>query len=173
MPRRRVSRPAAALACGAVGWAAMTLAFATTVVPAATGCTTRTCDSSSGTWKTGDWIDENTWETSNVNGAWMPYRGNETITIFVNGPDGRDAGSGPPPYSVESYIGFVEDGGDHPNSDDTDAGNNFTPGAGAEVEYLDWSHDRVVVLNNTCATYVARFVIHFPPSEADASSNAD
>lgn len=159
-------RRAVALACGAAGWGALTVAVATTIAPAATGCATHQCDASSLAWTTGDWIDANTWETSNVTGKWMPYDGNATITISWTRPDGRV------PYSVEPYVGVANDGGDNPNQDDIDGGDNFINGAGALVEYLDWNTSHVILLNSTCASYVARFVIHFPPLPSDASATA-
>jgi hypothetical protein len=165
-------RTTVALAWGVAGWAALTIAFATTVAPATTGCATHQCDPSHFTWTTGDWIDENTWETSDINGRWMRYDGNATVTIqWSSHPDGRV------PYWVDASIGLEEDGGDNPNGGgDDDGGSNFVPGAGSVVEFLTYGtskENHVIVLNNTCADYLARFVIHFPPRESDAAASSD
>jgi hypothetical protein len=144
----------------------MALAFATTVIPAATGCMTHQCDASTLTWTTGDWIDPDTWETSDINGRWIPFDGNQTLTIkwTANGGPART------PYDVTPTIGVVENDAPNPNQNDGDAGSSFTPVAGQGVEYLHWAADGVVVLNNSCASYLARFIIRFKPVPVDASA---
>jgi hypothetical protein len=145
----------------------MTLAFATTVMPAATGCMTRQCTGSTLTWTTGDWIDQDTWETNDVNGPWIPYDGNETLTIKWTNPDGGPART---VFDVTPYIGVVGSGASNPNQDNDDGGTNFTWGAGQVVENLHWTEDSVVVLNNSCAPYLARFIIFFRPLPVDAGT---
>jgi hypothetical protein len=168
-----VRRRALALACGAAGWGTLTVALATTIAPAATGCATHQCDASSLEWTTGDWIDDNTWETNDVTGRWIPYEGNATLTITWANADGRPTPkTSRVPYAVDPYVGVEEDGGDNPNQDDLDAGSNFISAAGSLVEYLTWNMNRVVVLNSTCAKYNARFVIHFPPLQSDTGAAA-
>ncbi len=164
-------RTTVALAWGAAGWTAMTIALATTVAPATTGCTTHQCDPQQPlAWATGDWIDENTWETSDINAPWMPFHGNTTVTITWSHPDGRV------PYWVDASVGIAEDAGDNPNGGgDNDGGSNFIPAAGSVVEFLTYGttkENHVIVLNNTCAFYLARFIVHFPPRESDASAAA-
>ncbi len=166
MPRR-----ATALACGAVGYGAVVLGLTTTIVPAATGCTTHQCDAHSLDWRTGHWIDDNTWETSELDEPWIPYDGNSTVTITWDNPDGSSTPNATRcPYNISPYIGVSSDGRETGNGD-PDAGNNFSPGAGAEVEYLDWTKSHVTVLNNTCSPYLARFVIEFPDAGTAAASD--
>jgi hypothetical protein len=155
----------------------MALALAATVAPASTGCTTRQCDGHTSNWTAGRWIDANTWQTNDVNDAWIPFDGNSTVNIYwsVTNPYAqalpRDI------LNVFPYIGVSDDGRDSPNGD-SDAGNNFTNAAGQPVEYLNWpgpggQPQLLTVFNDSCAPYLASFVVQFIPLSDDAGTAPD
>lgn len=125
-------RPAA-LACSALGCTAVGVALAT-AGPAATGCTTHQCDSSTYDWfpmealpdggqsPGGFMIDENTYVSNAIDSDWLDYHGMTTVQIWFP-PEvlGRRAllprvwvGLDPTPNGGDAYVN----------------GDNYAPGAG-------------------------------------------
>jgi hypothetical protein len=170
-----VRRRAAALACSVVGCGAVAFALGTSVAPV-TGCNTRQCDGNTTNWTTGHWLDANTWETGDVNDPWIPLDGNSTVNIYWYGMDPSAQDPARDVYNVSSFVGAVDNGQKTPNGA-IDAGNTFINGSGQPVEYLGWpapgQPQRVTVFNDSCASYLTRFVVQFVPLGDDAAAAAE
>jgi hypothetical protein len=137
-----------------VGCAAGAAAVSIEALCALSGCYTHQCDPSLSDFGGGRMLDENTYETNGVDEPWLDYPGNVTLTVHY--PD-----VGRVPTSIDPYVGISR----YPNGPDS----NWTEAAGALAEYSSLSRTSFQVSNKTCASYFARFVVHFPPiSRADA-----
>jgi hypothetical protein len=125
------------------------------------GCYTHQCDASTRTFVVSDGgglIDDNTFETSPVDGAWLAYPGNAVIRISYPMDMGR-----PMDWFI-SYVGISE----HPN----EAGSNYTIASGGLAEISSSDNAGFSVKNNTCASYFARFVVHFLPRDAGVAADS-
>lgn len=156
-PRRR-GRLAVA-ACGVTTTAALACALAT--VTATPACLTRACDPSQELFglKEGEGrlLDEDTWESSPLDGKWLPYPHQRTWVLFYGGyMKGRT------PTSVQVFLSADE----RPNQ----AGSNFTQGGGDVVKMYNVTSDSMGLVNGTCADYFVRVVVKAPrfPAPADA-----
>jgi hypothetical protein len=120
------------------------------------GCTTHQCDTSTATFAGGHLVDPQTYETSGPNDDWISFPGQ--VTLHVLFPPGV-AGT---PVSIDSYIGT----GVSPNGGpDFQGGNLWSPCAGELCEFFFLDSTGFYVLNASCATYYARFVVHFAPRD--------
>ncbi len=142
---------ASTLACAAV----FVSAFAT---PA---CLTRACDPSQKTFGLepgeGRLLDEDTWESSPLDGKWLPYPHQRTWVIYYGGyMKGRK------PSSIDVFLAADE----RPNQ----AGSNFTVGGGDVVKMYNVTDDSMGLANGTCADYFVRVVVHAPRAAADAGA---
>ena len=134
-----------------------------------TGCYTNQCDPTSAAYPAGDaspvgeMVDENTYETSPIQEPggdaaesmepWIRFPGQVTLTVtFPTATGGRT------PYGIEAYVGVSP----QPNL----SGSNFSGGAGALAEISAVTSTGFTAVNNTCALYYARFVVHFPAIDA-------
>jgi hypothetical protein len=106
-------------------------------------------------------VDENTYETSPIeqpdsgvgsDEPWIPYPGNSTVTVTF--PDAGRSGARRVPYDVVPYVGVTA----QPDLPDA----NFIVAAGALAEINNVTPEGFTVVNNTCGSYFARFVVHFP-----------
>jgi hypothetical protein len=191
-----VRKRPAVLACSALGCTAVGVALAT-AGPAATGCTTHQCDSSSYDWfpaerlpdggqtAGGFMVDENTYVSNaiigNINSDWPGYNGMTTIRFWFP-PEvlGRTpelpfvwVGLDPTPNGGDAYV--VPD--------------NYTMASGqlAILNFLETAPaDKnpgghavgggVWVTNGTCASYFVHVEVHFvdggSPVDAQADSGA-
>jgi hypothetical protein len=149
--------------------------------PSATGCTTNQCDPNTaqypdgdgGDGRVGEMVDENTYETSPVqqpvggsgsSEPWIRYPGNVTLTVRF--PPAAVAVIGPrSPVWIDAYVGVSA----QPNAPDS----NFTQASGGLVETYSWSPAGFIALNSTCASYYARFVVHFPARDGSAQVPLD
>ena len=106
----------------------------------------------------GRMIDENTWESSPIDGKWLHFSSGHIWFFEVPALGDRI------PYSIETYISPVED----PNVFRTDrAPANFTMGGGNLAELSGVGPNRFVVRNGTCAEYYVRVVVQVPPKPTD------
>jgi hypothetical protein len=136
------------------------------------GCYGHSCDATSGSYGTkpgeGRMIDENTWESSPIDGKWLHFSSQHIWFFEVPALGDRV------PYSIETYISPVED----PNH----AFSNFTMAGGNLAELSNVGPNRFIVRNGTCAEYFVRVVVQVPPKptqiapgtpgEVDASAEA-
>lgn len=117
------------------------------------GCYGRNCDGTSGTYGNkpgeGKMIDENTWESSPMDGVWLHYSSGHIWFFEVPALGDRI------PYSIETYISPIEEPNDKPG--------NFTMAGGNLAELSGFGPNRFVVRNGTCAEYFVRVVVHVPP----------
>jgi hypothetical protein len=169
-----VRRPFALLACGAAG-ASIFGVLAMSALPAATGCSTTQCDAPTPppTYTGGEMIDENTYETSPIQvpdggaegGApWLPYPPSVTLKVLFP-VEAAAVIAHRQPDDIEAFIGISA----QPNGSDA----NFTPASGAAVEFHSATPDGFTVVNDTCASYHARFVVHFPAIGVAAQPRGD
>lgn len=126
-------------------------------------CLTRACDPSQGLFglKEGEGrlLDEDTWESSPLDGKWLPYPHQRTWVLFYGGyMKGRT------PTSVEVFLSADE----HPNQ----AGSNFTQGGGDVVKMYNVTSDSMGLVNGTCADYFVRVVVHAPRLPAPGADAA-
>ncbi len=157
---RRRGRLALA-ACGVTTTAAMACALATAAVTPA--CLTRACDPSQELYglKEGEGrlLDEDTWESSPLDGKWLPYPHQRTWVLFYGAyMKGRT------PSSVEVFLSADE----RPNQ----AGSNFTQGGGDVVKMYNVTSDSMGLVNGTCADYFVRVVVKAPRFPAEAGAGA-
>jgi hypothetical protein len=142
--------------------------FGALALPAVMGCNTTQCDAPTPapTYMGGEMIDENPYETGPIQqraggaegGArWLQYLPSVTLNV-VFPSDAAAVIANRQPYDVEAFIGISA----QPNGSDS----NFTPASGAAVEFHSLTSDGFTVVNDTCASYFARFVIHFPAIDA-------
>jgi hypothetical protein len=159
---RKTVRARAATSAGAV-----VLAFSSMALPAAPGCTTHQCDPSTfhfpapdGGGLRGRMIDANTYETNGFDEDWIPYGPNVTLIVDYSSVVPPDR----VPLDVEPYLAVSIS----PN----DGSSSFVNAAGGLVQYAFINGAGFTVVNTTCATYFARFVVHFEPV-TDASAPED
>jgi hypothetical protein len=157
----RVARTAAAglLVAGLGAAAGIALPVTTS------GCTTHQCDTSFADFTGGEWVDADTWESSDWNGVWIPYPG--MVTIRVHFPDGNTR----MPDSIQGYVGTgPSPNGDVPNG--YQPGDIFTEMSGqlGTLTFVDPTGFNVS--NGTCASYYARFVVHFPSAPVEDGGTA-
>jgi hypothetical protein len=108
-------------------------------------------------------IDENTWESSPIDGDWLPFT-KQRIWVFQFPQLGDRV-----PYEVTPLISAEQ----NPNRDQT----NATIGSGNLAEQSNFGPGTVWVKNDTCADYFVRVVVKVPPrpppiptAAADASA---
>ena len=143
------------LALGAGGAAFVAIAVTVTVPTTTTGCTTHQCDTSQATYSGGIWTDAYTYETSDLDGDWIPFPGQVTLNVVF---PPRGASPQRAVTSIESYVGT----GVSPNGGaDFQGGELNVPGAGQLTEFFFISSSGFFVANASCAKYFARFVVHF------------
>jgi hypothetical protein len=147
-------------------WATVTGAIL--VVP---GCYGRSCESSVGRYGTevgqGRMIDEDTWESSPQDGAWLPFPGAQLYFFEIPALGDRR------PQVILPYISPIED----PNV--FVAGrpaSNFTLAGGNSAELSGVGPNRFSIRNGTCADYFLRVVVSLEPRpprpEPDAIADA-
>ena len=124
------------------------------VAPFLPGCFTRACD--------GDWVDfgknagegmlvdQNTWQTSPIDGKWIPYPHQRTYHFDVGPTLGLRT-----PKDIIVYISGVET----PNGFNGD----FTLASGSPAELSFLYPGTVSVHNDTCADYYMRTEIRVAP----------
>jgi hypothetical protein len=140
------------VALGAL-WAAVTGAML-----AMPGCYGDNCVNTAGSYGTkpgeGRMIDENTWESSPMDGKWLHFSSGH-IWFFEVPALGDRA-----PFRIETYISPIEE----PNVARPDkAPSNFTVAGGNLAELSGVGPNRFVVRNGTCAEYYVRVVVEVPP----------
>lgn len=149
-------------ACGVATTSALACALATALATPA--CLTRACDPSQEIFglKEGEGrlLDEDTWESSPLDGKWLPYPHQRTWVLFYGGyMKGRT------PTSVQVFLSADE----RPNQ----AGSNFTQGGGDVVKMYNVTSDSMGLVNGTCADYFVRVVVKAPRFPPPADAGAD
>jgi hypothetical protein len=133
------------------------------------GCYGENCNGTAGSYGSkpgeGRMIDENTWESTPMEGKWLHYSSGHAWFFEVPALGDRT------PYSIETYISPVEE----PNR----SVSNFTMAGGNLAELSAVGSNRFVVRNGSCAEYFVRVVAHVParptddvPAAVDASVDA-
>lgn len=122
------------------------------------GCYGRNCDGTSGGYglKPGEgrMLDEDTWESSPIDGKWLHFPSGHIWFFEVPALGERT------PYSIETYISPVQD----PNVFVPGrAPSNFTQAGGNLAELSGVGPNRFVVRNGSCAEYYVRVVVQVPP----------
>jgi hypothetical protein len=121
------------------------------------GCYGHNCDASTGVYGTkpgeGRMIDENTWESSPMDGKWLHFSSQHIWYFEVPALGDRT------PFRIETYISPVED----PNH----TFSNFTMAGGNLGELSGVGPNRFVVRNGTCAEYFVRVVVEVPPKPTE------
>jgi hypothetical protein len=101
----------------------------------------------------GHMLDDNTYETNAIDEPWLAYPGN--VRLQVNFP--KDVGR--PMAWLEPYVGTSR----QPTQSDSDT---WILASGALAEVIASDSTGFTVMNATCASYYARFVVHFAPRPA-------
>jgi hypothetical protein len=96
-------------------------------------------------------LDDDKFETNAIDEPWLSYPGN--VQLRVNYPK-DDIGR--PLAGLEAYVGTSQ------LPSDADSA-TWTPASGALVEITASDSTGFTVMNATCASYYARFVVHFAP----------
>lgn len=125
---------------------------------ALTACYGENCNGTSGGYGTkpgeGRMIDENTWESSPMDGKWLHYSSGHIWFFEVPALGDRT------PYRIDTFISPIEE----PNVFKPDkAPSNFTLAGGNLAELSGVGPNRFVVRNGTCAEYFVRVVVEVPP----------
>jgi hypothetical protein len=163
--RRFVTPLATSLALVGVGLVSSTFA---------TACYDRSCEGDFVVYGDrpgeGRMVDENTWESSAVDGVWIDYRASRTIAFLMPAFFDRM------PTSFEAYISPVAEPLADPQPGS--APDNFSIASGNLAEFIDARPGGVNVLNATCASYFIRVVVRFapvvpPPLVPDAGDAGD
>lgn len=131
-------------------------------------CYGRQCDPSSVSYgqnpgEEGRMIDENTWESSAMAGAWLPFPGDRTYFFTIRKLGGRIP-SVPVVYISPSPT---------PNAPGSAA--SFTSAGGNVAELIGAGPDVLAVRNGTCSDYYMRLVVPVEPfaPEVDAGQGRD
>ena len=126
---------------------------------ALSACYGENCNGTSGGYGTkpgeGRMIDENTWESTPMDGKWLHFSSGHIWFFEVPALGDRI------PYSIETYISPVEEPNKSPS--------NFTMAGGNLAELSGVGSNRFVVRNGSCAEYFVRVVVQVP---ARPESNA-
>jgi hypothetical protein len=128
----------------------------------------------------GRYLDENTWETNPLYASeevrlaadggfveranWLPFTRKRTLDIFTG--DDRF------PSDVEVYISVGERQGFEVNNG-VPRMENFTLASGNLAKIIVFTTGRVAVVNDSCADFFLRAVVHFPPRIPGADAGAD
>jgi hypothetical protein len=141
-------------------WASVTVAML--VMP---GCYGANCDATSGSYGRepgeGRMIDENTWESSPMDGKWLHFPSQHIWFFEVPAWGDRM------PYDIETYLSPVEDPNVfHPERPP----NNFTLVGGNLAELSGVSNNHMVIRNGTCAEYFLRTTVKLPPKPASTTT---
>lgn len=103
-------------------------------------------------------LDADTWETTPVNGPWLPFPKQQTYFF-----DLRDLGTDRTPDLVVPYISA--------QANPLAEGGNYTIGAGNLAEISGADLGRVAVHNGTCADYYIRVVVQASPRAPSQGSS--
>lgn len=129
------------------------------------GCYGRNCDGGVATFGStpdeGRMIDENTWESSPIDGDWLDYPRARTYSLTIPELGGRM------PEVIVPYLSAAK----NPRA----TGANFTIGSGNLALLANASPNHIDVINDSCSDYFLRLVViakPFPPeSTPDASAS--
>lgn len=125
------------------------------------GCYGHNCDGSQTFFGSnpgeGRLLDADTWETTPVNGPWLPFPKQQTYFF-----DLRDLGTDRTPDLVVPYISA--------QANPLAEGGNYTIGAGNLAEISGADLGRVAVHNGTCADYYIRVVVQASPRPGSAAT---
>jgi hypothetical protein len=116
------------------------------------------CPQGETTWMMGGFVDPDTWESNAIAAQWVEYPGNTTILLSYDLDAGPDAGR--IPIAVDTYVSS----GPSP----IDGGQGWELASGDEAMVVTLGASHAAVRNGTCKHEWARFVIHFPASDASA-----
>jgi hypothetical protein len=133
------------------------------VALASPGCYGRNCEGGIEPFGTdpgqGRMIDENTWESSPMEGEWLPYPKQRFYTINIPGLNGRT------PQVVLPYLSAA------PNPRKTGA--NWTLGSGNLTLMVNASPNHIDIINDSCSDYYLRLVViasPFPSGDASIAT---
>ena len=122
---------------------------------AAPGCYGRNCEGGlefyGAETEQGRMVDENTWESGPMDGAWLPYPRQRAYIFDIRALGGRT------PYSVEPYISA--------SPEPMKNGGNATVGSGNLALLANVSPNRVDIRNDSCSDFYLRLVVHVRPQE--------
>lgn len=107
----------------------------------------------------GSLVDENTWQSTPLDGQWIPYPHHRTY-VFNFGGKFR----GRRPSAAYVYISA----NDKPN----DFGSNFTLAGGDTATIGLLNEDGMYLRNNTCADYYVRVLVEMEPVKASPDAGA-
>jgi hypothetical protein len=132
----------------------------TLAAAAALDCYGHQCDANHGLFPPeggdagrGRMLDDNTYETNAIDEPWLNYPGNVRLDVSYPKDMGR------PMAWLEPYVGTSQ----QPSQTDSAT---WILASGALAEIVSSNSTDFSVLNATCASYYARFVVHFAPRPA-------
>ena len=135
-------------------WASGVAITAALLAPFMPACFTRACDGDSVDFGKnpgeGMLIDQDTWQSSPIDGKWIPYPHKRYYHFDVGPSLGLRT-----PQDIRVYIAAVE----QQNTD----GANFAEAAGSLAEYSYIYPGTVSIYNNTCADYYMHVQIKVAP----------
>lgn len=146
-------------------------ALAVLPLTATTACYGRDCDQADlyGKPTDGNMLDNDTWESSSMDGEWLDFGGAHVWHIDLTKLGGRQ------PDMIIGYISAQQ----FLSTDDGNGGKiarKFTTGGGNTFELSEVKSTGLVVHNLTCAQYYLRLVVHAPASNrtqfVDAGTDA-
>lgn len=162
--RRRAFTAVVAAAVGALGLP-VAVTPAVPLLATQAGCAGSDCDSDTATWGSctqGERLDANTWESGRVTGqSWLDFHGERT---WLLDPTPWMGTRQPTTFEVDLALDPL------PNAD---GGGGFAPGTGNDAEVTlvqvagGW---KVQLLNDTCAQYYLRVVLHYEPADGGTTS---
>jgi hypothetical protein len=121
----------------------------------APGCYGRNCEGDLITFGAdtaqGRMIDENTWESSPMDGEWLAFPRQRYYVFSIPQLGGRI------PSEPIGYVSAQQTPGKA-------FGGNFTIGSGNLVEFTNPLPNRIDVINDTCSDYFIRIVVKVPPN---------
>lgn len=130
------------------------------------GCTDRRCEASSQLWGgapgEGQRIDEDTWQSTPMTGAWLEFPGQKTFFFRY-----RDVMGHRLPADVHVYVSAS------PSPNEEGNATNFTTAAGNLATVTVPFPGEVWIRNATCAPYFLRVVVDLypePPAPTDADA---
>jgi hypothetical protein len=122
----------------------------------AAGCFTNACDGDFQLFSAGERVDDETWQTSPIGGAWIPFPARRTYWLDTSA-------LGRFPREVLVWVSTVE----RPN----EGLGSFTQASGNLALVAGVTDRGLLVTNDTCAEMFVRVVVRASPAPADAGAS--
>lgn len=131
---------------------------------APTACSTHACDASFALYEApggvplGEMVDDDTWESNPLDGQWLDFPGEREWLLHIPALEGRDL------VSMDAFLSEDQ----FPSADGSGGLPNWASASGNLAEWRDRNADYILVKNDTCGQYFARFVVRAAHAGPDA-----